>query len=543
MTDQETSDSKANESDSVESPSEQSPRPRAQSGAMLWFISPLALIVIVALALAGWLSYSGIDMAWALGTSGWAVPPGAKLAAEDIGGESLDRITARLDRLSDRFYGLSVWLIEDAVAPSTADAKSAVTPLTDMIALSVAPADLGLSVDVESVHRELESMIDASRPLWAIERRIELWNDPPQIPLRLSFDEDVAEDFLYGVKSTYDCEPIDAVMDLANRMVRPSRDGITIDIESTMGNIPTELTALGDFPIRLTANRTAPRVTSDDFDGFDLENPLATYTTRFATWKRNRSRNIEMVASRFEAVVIQPGEVFSFNATTGPRTSEEGYLLAPMYVRSRIEMSPAGGACQVSTTLYNAALLAGLEIAERAPHSRPCSYVPYGRDATVAYGAVDLKFSNTLDHPIIIHQEVDRLSAGTITFVIYGHPDDRVRVEIGNAYSWIPRTQSMTTYILDTSLAPGQEVVEDEGVSGVYQRAWRTWFDEAGNETRTEQLSSDRIAPVGALIRYNPAPGESRDERASQQFPPEQIPSEKPSPDQPEPEEPPPGVF
>ena len=231
-----------------------------------------------------------------------------------------------------------------------------------------------------------------------------------------------------------------------------------------------------------------------------------------------------MVASHFEGVVIQPGEVLSFDEVTGPRTAAQGYYLAPMYIRSRIELSPAGGACQVSTTLYNAALLAGLEIVEREPHSRPCSYVPYGRDATVAWGAVDLKFRNNLDHPIILHQEVDRTSAGTITFEIFGHPRDRVYVEIGNAYSWIGRTESMTTYIVDTSLAPGEEVVEDSGTSGIHQRAWRVWYDEDGNELYTEELSNDIIRPVGALIRHNPAQGQVFEISEPEDEPDEDVP-------------------
>jgi hypothetical protein len=217
-----------------------------------------------------------------------------------------------------------------------------------------------------------------------------------------------------------------------------------------------------------------------------------------------------------------------------------------MYINRRVEMSPAGGACQVSTTLYNAALLAGLEIVERLPHSRPCSYVPYGCDATVAYGAVDLKFRNTLDHSIILHQTVDYLGAGTITFEIFGHPDDRVHVEIRNAYSWLGRGEP--TYVIDRSLAPGEEVVEDSGVSGIHQRAWRVWFDGEGNELYTEELNNDVVRSVGALIRHNPVDGgttaeELRGTRTeSPDQPPPPAPAE-PSPDEPEPEQPPPGVF
>ena len=126
------------------------------------------------------------------------------------------------------------------------------------------------------------------------------------------------------------------------------------------------------------------------------------------------------------------------------------------------------------------------------------------RDAAVAYeSGIDLAFKNTLSHPIIIHQEVDYLGAGKITFEIFGHPDDRVNVEIGNAYSWIGG--GSPTYVVDTSLAPGTEVVEDAGVNGLTQRAWRVWLDNEGIEIRIENLTSDRVSPVGAYIRHNPS--------------------------------------
>ncbi|HDS30497.1 MAG TPA: hypothetical protein ENN67_05570, partial [Firmicutes bacterium] len=368
--------------------------------------------------------------------------------------------------------------------------------------------------------------------------RISLWRNPLEIPLGLRVDEKVVWYLVESVKSTVDSEPVDASMNLAEGIINAARDGIEVDIEKTVKNIPRTLSSLDDILVALAVNRTRPRVTNDAFQDIDLENPLAEYTTKFNIWKRNRSTNIELVSVHFEGVVIKPGEIFSFNEVTGPRTYAEGYLPAPEYRQGRIVMAPAGGACQVSTTIYNAALLAGLEIVERRPHGRPCGYVPYGRDATVAYGAVDLRFKNTLEHPIILHQRVDRHSAGTITFVIYGHPDDRVHVEIGNAYSWVARQESSTRYVIDRSLAPGTQVVEDEGTNGIIQRCWRTWFDDEGNELYTEQISHDNVRPVGKLIRHNP-------DGAAETSP--STPSTPSAPSQPErvtpEEEPPSGVF
>ncbi len=510
---------------------------RSASRVALWLTGPLVLVALLVLAFIIYLSSAGIDLAYAIGASGWAAPPGTTLARRDIGGKSPDQVEGLIDQLSTDFGNLSVWLAETSLI-SVADNEFTPSTALDEVAVSVSPTEIGLSLDVHSMRSEIADLGETSADPWSVPHRLRLWREPPVIPVRLSVDEEAAREFLNGTKSKVDREPVDASLDLANFRISPSRDGLKIDVDATVAKIPRTLEALDDLAVELVLDRVPPRITEDAFSGIDVKNPLADYTTRFPMYKRNRSFNIELIASRFEGVVIEPGEVLSFNGTTGPRTAKEGYLLAPMYENRRIIQSPAGGACQVSTTLFNAALLAGLEIVERSPHSRPCSYVPYGRDATVAYGSVDLKFRNTLKHAIIIHQEVDRHKAGTIRFAIFGHPDDRVNVKITNAYSWVGRTESMDTYVVDTSLAPGSRVVDDDGVNGIFQRAWRTWYDSAGNEVRTEEISSDHIRPIGALIRYNPGPDGESGIGTGENPAPADEPSEEPSPDQP-----PEGIF
>jgi len=464
-----------------------------------------SLVVLFIAAFLGYCSLSGVDFAWALGTSGWAAPPGSKLAGTDIGGKSLDQISEVVETLQDGFNSLSVWLVEDPAVLQIQNGDYFVSTSQDEFALSVAPPEFGFNVDITAMRREIALLDEKTKDPWKIGSRLKLWDEPPSIPVKLKTDPDKSRAFITAIKKEYDRAPVDARLDFSNRTIAPALDGLNIDVESTLENIPEDIEKIRDFPVKIEIVRTLPPVTDKDFSDIDVEKPLSEYTTKFSIWKRNRSTNIELVAARFEGSVIHPGEIFSFNQTTGPRTQSEGYLLAPMYRNHRPELSPAGGACQVSTTLYNTVLLSGMEIVERHPHSRPCGYVPYGRDAAVAYDShVDLKFKNTLNHPVIIHQSVDRHKAGTITFEFYGHPSDRVNVKIGNAYSWIPRTDSMTTYIDDLSLDPGKEVVEDEGVNGIVQRAWRIWLDENGVEIKRENLSSDRIRPVGALIRRNP---------------------------------------
>jgi len=496
----------------------------SRSRQALWLATPFIFIVFFFVAFGIYLLSSGIDISYAVGTSGWVAPPGSKLAGHDIGGKSFNEVESLLENMNSEFSGLSVWIVESSLLPSVYAGDLNFTSSPDHFALSIAPDEFGLSMDLVSIEKELDSLDQTSNGILLFKDRLDLWNKPPEIDAKFSLDRDAAVKFLEGIKSTVDCEPVNASMDLANHRISPALDGVSVDIESTLAGIPSVFPSLIDIAVELKTTHTAPEVTEEDFKDIDAENPLSSYTTNFSKWKRNRSFNIELGASLFEGVVIHPGEVFSFNAVTGPRGYEEGYLAAPMYLNSRPELEPAGGMCQVSTTLYNTLLLAGFDIVARVPHSRPCSYVPYGRDATVAYGSVDLKMRSTLAHPVIIHQVVDRHNAGTITFELFGHPDDHVNVEIGNAYSFIGRSDSMTKYVIDTSLEPCEEVVEDAGVNGISQRTWRIWYDEAGNEIRREDLTSDHVRPVGAFIRHNPCDGAPPPSSESPSEPPTETP-------------------
>ncbi len=125
---------------------------------------------------------------------------------------------------------------------------------------------------------------------------------------------------------------------------------------------------------------------------------------RYATSTRGRTRsqveNVRRCAASLDGTVIAPGEVFSFLDVVGPWTADRGYVKAPVSYDGELVRSWGGGVCQASTTLYNAALLANLEIVERHHHFWPARYAPLGRDAAVAHEQIDLKIRNTLDRPV-----------------------------------------------------------------------------------------------------------------------------------------------
>jgi len=132
---------------------------------------------------------------------------------------------------------------------------------------------------------------------------------------------------------------------------------------------------------------------------------LAAYSTDLSQRTPAQLQNIRIAAEAVDGVQLAPGEVFSFNSAAGPYTSSRGYVPAPAIVAGELSAAPAGGVCQVSSTLYNAALLAGLQVVERHAHSRPAASVPPGRDATVS-GAVDLRVRNVLSSKVIVEASV-----------------------------------------------------------------------------------------------------------------------------------------
>jgi vancomycin resistance protein YoaR len=128
---------------------------------------------------------------------------------------------------------------------------------------------------------------------------------------------------------------------------------------------------------------------------------LGTMTTRTSA-NESRNTNVQIAVSQINGTLLSPGETFSLNGTVGRRSPEKGYEKATVFVNAEKVKDYGGGVSQVTGTLFNAAALAGMKILEVNPHSRPVSYLPVGRDATVAWGDKDLKFKNNMDAPVYV---------------------------------------------------------------------------------------------------------------------------------------------
>ena len=145
-----------------------------------------------------------------------------------------------------------------------------------------------------------------------------------------------------------------------------------------------------------------PDKTLSDLGEEAFPDKLIEYSTIFDPSNRNRSNNLAISAEKIDGTIIMPGETFSYNQTVGERTIAAGYKEAGAYAGGKVVQDVGGGICQTSSTLYNAALLANLEIVDRSNHQFLTSYVDASRDATVAWGSIDFQFKNTRTYPIKI---------------------------------------------------------------------------------------------------------------------------------------------
>ena len=133
---------------------------------------------------------------------------------------------------------------------------------------------------------------------------------------------------------------------------------------------------------------------------------LASFSTTLIGSSPARTRNLQLTAAALDGVELAPGEVLSFNRQVGPRTRERGYLEAPVILRETRQLQLGGGICQAASTLFVAALSAGLSAVERWRHSNPVDYIALGEDATISWGVKDLRLRNDLEQRVRVRVEV-----------------------------------------------------------------------------------------------------------------------------------------
>lgn len=314
-------------------------------------------------------------------------------------------------------------------------------------------------------------------------------------------------DTAHEIANKLNHEPVNSIFVFEEGRVKeftPSKNGVKVNegllSQMIAGNLRTlEETDTQELNVTVPVTLAPPSVKTSDVNNLGIKELMGTGISYFAGSIPERIHNINLAASKFMGVIVPPGETFSFTETVGEISAQTGYKQAYVISGGKTILGDGGGVCQVSTTLFRAALNAGLPILERTAHAYRVGYYeqsfPPGLDATVYSPTVDLKFKNDTPNHILIQTRVDNKKM-MLTFEIYGTNDGRV--------AQVSKPQ------VTNQIAPPPDVYQDDPtlpVGRITQTEHKAWgatvtFNytvERGGETIFKKTFTSRYQPWAAV--------------------------------------------
>lgn len=342
----------------------------------------------------------------------------------------------------------------------------------------------GLGVDVDKLYNDILDAYSFNR------FRVEVTSvDADAVPEKPDVDAIYEELYIAPQNAAVNMQTFETIpcvygygfdLELARELVNGAKDGETVSIPMTY---------------------VLPEVTEENLLFQDV---LGSCDTPHSA-NEKRTANLELVCKILNGVVLNPGERFSYNEVVGERTKERGFQAAPAYSGTKLVDSIGGGVCQGSTTLYNACLLADMEILERVNHGFPVNYVPKGLDATVNWGGPDFAFRNTSNYPIQIHAEV---SDGYVRMKILGTEERDYYVKMESQVTGVTEpTIEYQEYTSDSGYEDGK--VLQGGTTGYYVRSYKCKYSRETDELisrEPETYSSYMMKPKIIVVIVDPKP-------------------------------------
>ncbi|BCB35661.1 vancomycin B-type resistance protein vanW [Bacillus cereus] len=261
--------------------------------------------------------------------------------------------------------------------------------------------------------------------------------------------------------------PVNAELSIEGTTVNisQSQNGEKID-KGKLTDLTKQAITSGTSDITLPVTLLKPERSTEDIQKMGIKEVIAEYSTPMAGRNGNQSFNVNKSANTLSGVIVAPDETFSFNGRVGVTDAAHGYKSAAVYSQGKVIQSAGGGVCQVSSTLYSAALRADLGIVSRSNHSMPVNYLPLGQDAAVADYGPDLKFKNNTGNHIYIQAFSN---GGSITTRIFGTNTGK-NVEVSSQV--ISRTNDKITAVTYKKVTQNGEVISNGQISkSVYKSA------------------------------------------------------------------------
>jgi vancomycin resistance protein YoaR len=439
-----------------------------------FFVRLIAILAVAAVGIALTVAFIKWNQTW-----GGRIYPGVRIAGIRLGGLTEQEAEQKLTPVREEFLASRVKLVLGEHSQE------------------VSRQDLGFQLDPTD-NAYLALMVGRSRPV--SEHLRELWRAfyfQVDLPPGVTLDSNRAGSVLQAFAKDLCSPPQNAqlvVNDAYQVKISEGKPGQVIDPGAAVEALSKDTYPFSAV-VELHPVDQQPQVTTQDVLAMKVTGLLAAYTTYFDTSNANRSYNVNVAADALDNSLIKPGAVFSFNSVVGPCSEEAGYKEALVIEQNKFTPGIGGGVCQVSSTLYNTVLLAGLEIVERSNHSLPVTYVPLGRDATVAYGLYDLKFRNNTSGYLFIKT---RTGGGALTIAVLGNTAEKKKVELETVVDKVLDFKVVTKD--DPALYQGKTLVETEGVKGYQVRAYRVINGVSA------LLSNDVYAPVDKIVHVGTMP-------------------------------------
>lgn len=287
-------------------------------------------------------------------------------------------------------------------------------------------------------------------------------------------------------------EPQNAYVSQDPFEIHPSENGIDFAISlDEARKIISEQKDEYEIPLKFIE----PEILTSELGSEAFPDLITKFSTRYDAGLVNRSTNLRLASDKINGTVLLPGEEFSYNRVVGERTIAAGYKEAAIYQGGEVVDGLGGGICQISSTLYDLAVQANMEITDRSNHQFVTSYIDAGKDATVVYGYIDFKFVNTRKYPVRIESVVD---GGIVEMKMYGvkeDPEYDIRLET----EYVGTIPYSVTYEDDDSMDAGEEYTRQYGASGYKTTTYKV-YRLNGEEVKREVLSNDIYDAMTKII-------------------------------------------
>lgn len=364
---------------------------------------------------------------------------------------------------------------------------------------TISPEDIGYHYDIDEAVQQAYYIAREGSVFSKIYNSLLLANGGHRIDIGEGYDSDRLLSIFHEIKKQIDSKPKDATFAYKAGKISITResDYRNLDIDRNIELVENQL-GKGIFgTIELQVDERKPRLTYAELSA--VNGIISSFSTQFNRNDVNRTDNIKLACSRIDNKILLPGESFSMNSALGPRTRDNGYKEAPIIFKNELVPGTGGGVCQVSSTLYNTVLLAGLDVIERTHHSMPLTYISAGRDATINEGSIDFRFVNDSKYPVVLDAYV---SGSRLYISLLGNKREDglvIRLKTQTIGVYKPKPDKV---VLDYTLPSGQRVVERKASKGVRVVVYREAYKNGSLEWR-EKLSEDYYKPIQGIIRVS----------------------------------------